>query len=56
MKEFCDLLMHEGHRQYILRSLTILDFYFVESSSYMIGFFLCLEREAVKASWKSLTG
>jgi hypothetical protein len=43
MKEFCDLLLREGKRQFLLGSPTLVDFYFLESTAYMLGIFGGLE-------------
>lgn len=45
MKEFSDILLKEGKRQFLLGTPTLIDFYFLESSSYMLGMFGGLERE-----------
>jgi hypothetical protein len=53
MKEFCDLLIKESKREFILGRATVVDFFFVESSSYMVGMFSCLDKDLTKGAWKS---
>lgn len=53
MREFCDLLIKESKREFILGTPTVVDFFFVESSSYMMGMFSCIDKELAKGVWKS---
>jgi hypothetical protein len=52
MKQLCDFIIHEGNGQFILGNITILDFYFVESSNYMLGLFGSLDKQIANAHWK----
>lgn len=54
MKEFCDMLMKESKREFILARPTVVDFFFVESSSYMVGMFSCMDKDLAKGAWKAM--
>jgi hypothetical protein len=52
MRQLCDFIVHEGERGFVLGNATILDFYFVESSNYMLGLFGGLERSIANEHWR----
>jgi hypothetical protein len=44
MRQLCEFIIHEGNRRFVLDSVTIVDFYYFESSNYMLGLFGSLEK------------
>ena len=52
MKQLADLFIKEGKRKFVLGNLTIIDFYYIESSNYVLGLFGSLERTVANKDWR----
>lgn len=52
MRQLCDFIKLEEKHGFILGSITILDFYFVESSNYMLGLFGSLDHKIANENWR----
>jgi hypothetical protein len=52
MKQLADFIVREGKGKFVLGNPTIVDFYYFESSNYMLGMFGSLERSVANEDWR----
>ena len=52
MRQLSDCFVQLGSAKFILGNITVLDFYFVESSNYMLGLYGSLSKQIANKGWK----